>query len=388
MKKKLYILSTIVICMQIALLAQTSPEDYLFESFGINPAEEYFKMGCNEFEKGNRSKAFDYWVKAHEAGSIDASYWIGECLFSGWGTEQNPQKGFEFLQYAADKGQPEACFVLGMAYCNGFSKNGIELKPDFDRGMEWLRISSEKNQADAQWNLGDCYYVQGDYTTAFKWYKRSADQNNPMGIKRVGVRLMDGDGVEQNFSEAEKYIKKAKQMGLEDMDFILGKLYYFQNRLDLAISIFEKTYSTDSEASRWLGSCYAAKVAQGYTNSYQDALKYWKIAASSGELYGMFYTSLCYYEGLGCDKNYYEAVKLFQKILDSTNGSVQLDDENIHIYGITAKFLSNCFRYGRGIDEDLNVAEGLLQFAKRTGYDEITIKEVMTNMKRQKRRNN
>ena len=98
----------------------------------------------------------------------------------------------------------------------------------------------------------------------------------------------------------------------------------------------------------------------------------------------MFYTSLCYYEGLGCEKNYNEAVKLFQKILDSANGSIQLNDEYIYIYGITAKFLSNCFRYGRGIDEDLKIANELLRFAKETGYADVTIKEVMANLKQPK----
>ena len=386
MKKKISftILLTIVLSMLTQAQAQTSPLDYLFQTQGLDPAKEYFKMGYNEFKNGDRSKALDFWIKAHNAGSIDATYWIGECLFNGWGTEQNPKKGFEYIQYAANNGQVDACYLIGVIYGNGFSKDGIEIQADLDRSIEWLNIASEKNHSAAQWKLGDCYYIRRDYTTAFKWYKRSADQNNPMGIKRVGTRLLDGDGVEQNLSEAEKHLNKAKQMGLEGIDFILGKLYYHQNRLDLAISIFKELISTNSEATRWLGSCYAKKVAQGYTCDYNNALKYWENAASSGELGGMFYTSLCYYEGLGCEKNYNEAVKLFQKILDSTNGSIQLNDEYIYIYGITAKFLSNCFRYGRGIDEDLEIANELLRFAKETGYADVTIKEVMANLKQPK----
>ena len=87
--------------------------------------------------------------------------------------------------------------------------------------------------------------------------------DNPTGIKRVGVRLMDGDGVERNLILAEEYLNKAKQMGVADMDFILGKLYYFQGKSDKAIPIFESLYSSDGQVARLLGSCYAKKTSTG-----------------------------------------------------------------------------------------------------------------------------
>ena len=138
--KSLYIL-IIILALSLATSLPAQTEIDLMENFinnlGLDPAEYFFDEGCKKFEEGDRQKAFDYWVKAHEAGSIDASYWLGECLFSGWGTEQDPKKAFEFLEYAANKGQVDACYLIGAAYTYGFSKNGIEIQVDNDRGMEW-----------------------------------------------------------------------------------------------------------------------------------------------------------------------------------------------------------------------------------------------------------
>lgn len=62
--------------------------------------------------------------------------------------------------------------------------------------------------------------------------------------------------------------------------------------------MFLKTVEDDAESARWLGSCYAAKEPA----EYDMALYYWEKSAEKGDLYGKFYTALCYYDGMGCEK--------------------------------------------------------------------------------------
>lgn len=381
MIRRYYIL--VIICGLFTPIsyAQETFDDHMLKSIGLDTPEEYFRRGYNELERGNYDKAINYLMKAHKKGSLEASYWIGECLYNGWGIEKDQRQSLEYIQYAANKGQIDACFVLGMWYCNGVEIGNLTILADINRGMEWLKIASDKNHSDAQWYLGDCYYIKGDYETAFKWYKKSADLNNLMGIKRVGVRLMDGDGVIQDLVLAERYIMQAKRLskGDDNIDFIIGKLYYRQKKYKDAAEMFKKYYVNDPEAAHFLGSCYAAMASSD--NDYVTALKYWEIASEGEELYGMFYTALCYYDGLGCEKDYNKAAMLFNKILNSNGTSVSLNDPNIGVYGVSAKFLSTCFRYGRGVEQNIEYSERLQNFSKKTGCYENTIRQIMDSMK-------
>lgn len=379
------ILSICLVLIPLISYSQESAEDYLMRSLGIDTPEEYFKRGRNEFEHGNYAKAIKYLSKANDKGSIDAAYLIGECLFSGLGIEKDLRRSFDFFLFAAERGQVDACAVLGTWYLNGIDLGNLIIEPDLDRGMQWMTKAAKRNHSDAQWNLGDCYYIKGDYETAFKWYKSSADLNNPIGITRVGVRLMDGDGVAKDLVLAEKYLLQAKQFGIDDIDFIIGKLYYRQKRYQDAVEIFKNYYEKDSTAARFLGSCYAAMATSD--NDYASALKYWEIASESEEFLGMFYTALCYYSGLGCEKNYNKAAILFDKILSNLdtdeNGNVTLsvDDPDVGVYGVSAKFLSTCFRYGRGVEQDIEYSDILQSFSEQAGIQEITIRQIISSIK-------
>jgi len=357
--------------------------DFLYHNLGIDSPEDYFKRGYTELQKGNYDKAFVELAKAHNKGSVDATHWIGECYFSGYGVQKDPKKGFEFIQSAANKGQVDACFTMGVFLCNGFESQELSIKSNIQRGMEWLKIASNKNHPEAQWMLGDLYYINNDYQTAYSWYSKSASLNSPNGIKRVGTRLLDGDGVSSNVPLAIEYLQKAKALGCEDMDFILGKAYYKNADYERSIQYFEASKNSKESDSgvedRWIGSVYATRTP----TDYKQALFYWEKAAEKNELLALFYSALCYYEGLGCQKDYDRAVDYFFKIL-KPGEKLSIEKEYNYVYGISAKFLGNCFRYGRGIDADQDMAKSCIDVAKQLGYENITVREVMDNIKRKR----
>lgn len=154
------------------------------------------------------------------------------------GVAQNTKCALKFYNEAANRGQVDACFALGCLYYTGFESEDTVIQQDINRSMEWLRLAANNNHSNAQCLLGDCYYLQGDAETAFSWYNKSASLNNPTGIQRVGVRLMDGDGTTKNLPLAIQYLNTAKSMGVADSDLILGKAYYFHGDYLLAIKCF------------------------------------------------------------------------------------------------------------------------------------------------------
>lgn len=345
----------------------------------ISSPKYYFETGYKAFQKGNYDEAISCFATAYEKGNTDAIYWIGVCYDSGLGVAQNTKCALKFYNEAANRGQVDACFALGCLYYTGFESEDTVIQQDINRSMEWLRLAANNNHSNAQCLLGDCYYLQGDAETAFSWYNKSASLNNPTGIQRVGVRLMDGDGTTKNLPLAIQYLNTAKSMGVADSDFILGKAYYFHGDYLLAIKCFLKTVEDDAESARWLGSCYAAKEPA----EYDMALYYWEKSAEKGDLYGKFYTALCYYDGMGCEKSFKKAVRYLTEIIPP-GGQIDVKKEYRIIYGVSARLLANCARYGRGIDVDIEFSNSLANIAKQLGCENITIRDVIDNIKRDK----
>ena len=120
-----------------------------------------------------------------EAGDVPSQAELGFLLTGGGGTLQNclPQDDSESLRWtrlAADQGNTQAQFSLGLAYSGG---NGVP--EDRVTAVRWWRLAADQGHAAAQGNLGWAYrYGNGvpeDYVTAYMWYNLAAAQGNEYG---------------------------------------------------------------------------------------------------------------------------------------------------------------------------------------------------------------
>ena len=64
--------------------------------------------------------------------------------------------------------------------------------------VKWYRKAAEQNLAEAQYNLGVCYYngegVAKDEVEAVKWFRKAAEQNYARAQYNLGVCYERGDG--------------------------------------------------------------------------------------------------------------------------------------------------------------------------------------------------
>jgi TPR repeat protein len=78
------------------------------------------------------------------------------------------RKRFEEIKARAEKGDAQAQCDLGSCYYSG---EGVAR--DAGEGVKWFRKAAEQGHAEGQYNLGVCYYrgegVARDYVEAFKW---------------------------------------------------------------------------------------------------------------------------------------------------------------------------------------------------------------------------
>ena len=94
------------------------------------------------------------------------------------------------LRAKAETGDAKSQFVFGAAYSLGkfgLATNHVE-------AVKWFRKAAEQNDAEAQVNLGICYFngqgVANDDVEAVKWYCKAAEQNNAAGATQYGRLLL------------------------------------------------------------------------------------------------------------------------------------------------------------------------------------------------------
>ena len=110
---------------------------------------------------------------------------VAECLYQGWGREQDHRAAVEMLQEAlkSDRPCPFAQFRLGVCY-----KNGEGVAQDDAKAAEWYTKAAEQGHTEAQYELAVCYEyglgVTEDRAKAVAWFHQAAHQRHS-GAQRM-----------------------------------------------------------------------------------------------------------------------------------------------------------------------------------------------------------
>jgi TPR repeat protein len=134
----------------------------------------------------------------------------------------------------------------------------------------------------------DARGVEQDYTEAAKWFRKAADQGNIKGQHDLGVRYYLGQGVQVDYVEAMKWFRKAAEQG-------------------------------DAEAQSILGGMYL--LGQGVDKNYAEATKWFRKAADQGYAEAQDNLGSMYWNGRGVPKNYAEAAKWHGKAAEQGNNA-------------------------------------------------------------------
>ena len=92
---------------------------------------------------------------------------------------------------------------------------GVSMAKDESEAIKWYRKAAEQNNAEAQYNLGNCYDngqgVTKDDVEAVKWYRKAAEQNYAEAQYNLGFCYANGQGVAKDEAEAVKWYRKAAE---------------------------------------------------------------------------------------------------------------------------------------------------------------------------------
>lgn len=104
------------------------------------------------------------------------------------------------------------CYVFGRALIEG-----VKFSQDVNKGLFLLQRAANYGYTPALVYLGD-YYSTHDRSGAsdtkiFNYYKQAADKGDKVGMSRLGLCYANGCGVEENWTEAHRWMIRSAELG-------------------------------------------------------------------------------------------------------------------------------------------------------------------------------
>ena len=178
-------------------------------------------------------------------------------------------KCFGLFKKAADKGDANGLYNLGMCYMQGYG-----CTPDEDLAYKCFRTSAEAGHPEAINNVGGFYrdgiVVRANPETAAKWFAKSAELGNAYGMFNYALALQRGEGVEEDVAKAVELLKEASELG-------------------------------NAEAMNAYGMCFYS--GSGVEKDPVEAVKWYRVSAGRGFAPAMDNLSSCYNLGIGVKKD-------------------------------------------------------------------------------------
>ena len=119
-------------------------------------------------------------------------------------------KAAYWYRKAADQGDADAEFNLGILYFNGYG-----MPKNYNQAAYWYKKSAAQGDVRAELNLGMLcdYYGPAslrNYVKAAYWYKKAAAHNNILADIDLSVLYSRGQGLPKNYIAAYKWCLLAK----------------------------------------------------------------------------------------------------------------------------------------------------------------------------------
>lgn len=185
---------------------------------------------------------------------------------------------------------------------------------------------AESGDAESQFYLGLKYDkgegVEQDFTIAAIWFKKAAEQGHAKAQFCLGIMYEDGQGVPQNDEDAFYWYQISAKKGYINAQFNLALMYESGN---------------------------------GVQQDYKQAARWYRKAAKCGDLDSLVNLGSMYCNGEGYPKDYKKAFELFSEAAGKGDPTAQNN-------------LGFMYQYGLGVDVDMEKAMSLYQESANNGY--------------------
>ncbi len=338
----------------------------------------------------NPLRAAYWYTRASEEGVFLAAYRLSRLYRDGRGVRKNPayEKYYAEIAYNGGIRAAERSIRL-LAAERIFSEvpARIEIKhrneDRFELGyrayadgryrLAYLlySLAARDGYARAQNHLGVCLENgQGtgrDEASAVSWYRMAAEGGCDMAWVNLGNALRDGRGVEADEAAAFACYMRAAENGLPHAQYVVACCYFNADLVDRDIPVAMKWYERAAlggdaaaldkvnEVRADMTELYNRGVDAYENGFYEDAVKFYSIAAEFGHRGAQCNLGYLYQNGLGCEKNDRYAVHYYRRAAEAESGMAELN-------------LALCYLRGEGgLPYDYRAANELLLRAEAHG---------------------
>jgi TPR repeat protein len=255
---------------------------------------------------------------------------------------------------ATKDGQPWAQLVEGLRY-----RFNLDNKSD---ALDWFRrVADDHNLATAQCYMSDMYLlgegVNQSFSLAAEWLRRAADQGNAVAQGNLGFMYENGHGVAQSYALAKELYQSAADKGFAPAEFSLGTIYDNGHGVTKNDATAIEWYCRAADqghvnAQFKLGSLY--EKGHGVTQDMSTAVDWYCKAATSGYVEAQSRLGAMYYTGTDAIQNYETAFGWYRLAADQGCASAQYH-------------LGYMFRHGIGVTQNYALAVEWYQHAASQG---------------------
>ena len=376
----------------------------------------YYYMGqgvSQDYEKAA------YWLELAATQENPSAQHILGCMYSqGQGVVKDMDTAVKWCEKAAKQGHSQAQYVLGL-----WAYKGAGIKQDYATAAYWLHLSAEQGYAPAQYYYGELYYwgngVAKDRETVARWWRKAAEQGYADAQNDLGECYFYGDGVEENDAEAVAWWRKAGSQGHAKAIFHLGEAYEdgwggLEKSFVKAMNCYMQAADKGSDiACLTVGGMF--EYGENIKQNIGLAIKYYEMllrlpdgAAETTPIFkevGRNRLAAIYGLGKGdVKRDIPKAYELLKDHLDSDTEAQLILGESYYqegnyvqavkylerasksnakdTSGAACFSLSKCYRFGRGVSQDIAKADALQKEALEKGWDEAkSLDDLLKNMR-------
>jgi hypothetical protein len=210
--------------------------------------------------------------EAAEKGDAEAQFNIGMMYSTGVGIEKDDALAFRWIHRAAEQGHDEAEFILAVMF-----NEGVGTAKDESEALRWYRRAADHGERRAQYQLASAYTfgrgVAEDLKEAARWYRRAAERGLVHAQSDLELLYETGSGVEKDEREALRWYLKAAEQGDVAAQFRAGLICKenLKNAKE-AVRLFRSAASqgnADAQISLGIMCAYGSGTPKNYIQAYK-----------------------------------------------------------------------------------------------------------------------
>lgn len=178
--------------------------------------------GMRAFQNKDYKAAFNEWRKAAETGQPEAEFDLGVLYAQGLGVARDLTQAEQWYRKAADQGNAEAEFALGQMYSLGWG-----VPRDEADAMRWFQMANgpDTDGPPTDWSLIVGYGQPQDQKQAAYWYQMAAEKGHAEAQYNLARLYSAGKGVPHDDEKAARWMRASASQGYAPAEARLGSRY-------------------------------------------------------------------------------------------------------------------------------------------------------------------